>query len=129
MGKIQKNGDNGKWEGDDIIEREMIMLPRNEKRHRYTINVFLKLLEENKIVIPDKELIAYLEEDFFGSETKEKKDMMVYMKNQDMHRSVISFLKDLLDEKHIFIQNETLKSYLKNVVRHDCMVEDIFNLE
>ena len=108
----------------EIHKREMIMLPRNEERHREAIIYLLDLLKSHDISILDESLKDYLEERFFGTELNEEKDMNIWMENQQVHRSVISFLQDLLQLNNIDIPDEKLKDYLENLMEYDCMWED-----
>lgn len=109
---------------DNVREREMIMLVRNEKRHREAIIYLLNLLKKQNLDIPDDSLTKYLEERFFNTELEEEKEMMVYMKNQRVHRDVISFLINLLESNNINIPDADLAKYLSKINDYDCMWED-----
>ncbi|MDD4187367.1 MAG: hypothetical protein PHX04_01150 [Bacilli bacterium] len=108
----------------DIEKREIIILPRNEQRHRESIIYLLDLLKTNGIDIPDESLKDYLDKRFFDSELGEEKNMNVYMKNDNVHRSVISFLNKLLQSNNIDITDESQKDYLSNIHIYDCQWKD-----
>lgn len=107
----------------ELGKREVVMLPRNEKRHRELINNLLDLLRQNNIDIPDDSLTEYLEKRFFTLEVEEDKTIDVFIRNHEVHRDVIYFLNELLQSNNIDI-NTNLKDYITNINKYDCQWED-----
>ena len=111
---------------EEISERAMQITIRNEKRHQEVINDLLKILKTNNIEIPDDSLIDYLENRFMQPlEIRENEDeMTVRIDNERTHRDVISFFEELLQSNNVDIPDESLKDYLENIGKYDCMWED-----
>ena len=87
----------------------------------------MDLLKTNDINIPDENLKDYLIKRFFDAELTEEKDMNVYMKNNNIHLSVISYLNELRISNNIEITDEIQKDYLSNINEYDSQWEDYRN--
>lgn len=78
----------------------------------------------NDIDFPDASLKDYLDKRFWGSQLGEEKNMNVYMQNDNVHRSVISFLNEQLNANNIDITDDSQKDYLLNINLYDCQWKD-----
>ena len=51
-------------------------------------------------------------------------DMKLFIRNDKRHREAIKYLLNLLQSHNIDIPSESLKDYVSNIGRYDCMWED-----